>query len=189
LVAALLPVVLGAAGPAQIVDGPPERFSASAVHIPDIGPMQTGFIDIVLTRWSAEFERQRLLDTLFERGSSAFVDELREMPAVGYIRRPGFLGQPLRLAQVSVGEDGGRRITLLADRWIGMWETWYRPRSIDYPVTWIELDLDREGQGDGRMFIAARVTGSRQGNLMVLENFATQAVRLSNVRREKITTS
>ena len=59
------------------------------------------------------------------------------------------------------GEDGGRRIVLVTDRPISFWEAANQPRSIDYPFTLIELRLNRDGEGEGKMSIATKITGNR----------------------------
>ena len=87
------------------------------------------------------------------------------------------------------GEDGGRRIVLVTDRPISFWEAANQPRSIDYPFTLIELRLNRDGEGEGKMSIATKITGNRTFNLIELENYATQPVQLMAVRTSKPPTS
>jgi hypothetical protein len=45
--------------------------------------------------------------------------------------------------------DGGERIFLATDRYIGFWEATQRPRTVDYPFTYIELRLGPDGTGEG----------------------------------------
>jgi hypothetical protein len=83
--------------------------------------------------------------------------------------------------------DGGERVVLITDRRIGFWEAANQPRSIDYPFTVIELRLNRDGEGEGKMSIATKIMLDKKENMITLENYETSPVRLTNVRREKVT--
>ncbi|MGE3707232.1 MAG: hypothetical protein AB7I13_18325 [Vicinamibacterales bacterium] len=161
--------------------GSPERFRAFAVDMGEWGTTRSGTLDFVVTRWSTKAEQEAILGALDE-GQDAFVRALERTRRVGYIQAPSSVGWDLHYADVVEGEDGGRVVTLLTDRPIGVWESVNRPRSIEYPVTWIQLKLDKDGRGEGTMFEAARVSGSLKHRFMVLENFATQGIRLMNVQ-------
>jgi hypothetical protein len=159
----------------------PERFTAFAVSLGDINtPSGTSTVDINVTRWSSEAERQRLADTLVNKGPEALLDALQDTPRVGTIRTPDSLGYDLRYAHQEPAEDGGRRIVIGTDRPIGFWEASNRPRSIDYPFTVIEIAMPREGPGEGKLSIATKIT-ARRGTIF-LENYGTAPVQLREVR-------
>ena len=83
--------------------------------------------------------------------------------------------------------EGGERMVLITDRRIGFWEAANQPRSIDYPFTVIELRLNRDGEGEGKLSIATKIIHDKKENRITLENYETSPVRLTNVRREKVT--
>ena len=64
-----------------------------------------------------------------------------------------------------------------------------QPRSIEYPFTLIELRLNRDGEGEGKMSIATRISGNRELGLIELEDYALRPVRLMNVRSSLSPTS
>src|SRR5581483_3839689 len=175
---ALVPIVLV----------PAERFTAVAVNSGNPGPAWTSPVDIVVTHWSSEADQSELTGVLLARGEAALLEALRDRPSVGYIRTPNSLSYDLRFAREFPGDDGGRRIVLGTDWPIMFWEAWHRPRSIDYPFTIVELRLNREGQGEGKMSSAARITVDRAHNAIVLENYGLAPVQLMNVRTVAPTT-
>jgi len=62
------------------------------------------------------------------------------------------------------------------------WDAVNRPGSIDYPFTVIELRLNRDGEGEGKMSLATKIIADERTNLVTLENYDTQPVTLKNVK-------
>jgi hypothetical protein len=139
-------------------------------------------VDIRITRWSIPAETEQLLTTLKERGPEALLEAVRDAKSVGTIRTPGNLAYDLRYANEEMLGDGMRRIVLITDRPISMWEAVNRPRTIDYPFTLIELRLNSRGEGQGKLNLAARIAASRTGRTVQLENYDTQPIHLNDVR-------
>jgi len=54
--------------------------------------------------------------------------------------------------------DHGRKITLVFERWLQMFELRYGTRSEDYPFTYAELYIDDNGKGEGSLIPAAKFT-------------------------------
>ena len=174
-------IALSVGGSAQTM-GSPERFTAMAVNM-DNG--RTSSVDIVVNRWSTEAERERLMSTLLEKGPEKLLDVLQSAPRAGYFRTPESTGWDLHYARRTPLPDGGERVVLATDRRINFWEARNRPRSIDYPFTVIELHMNRDGEGEGKMSIATKITAEKESNTIVLENYGTQPVLLQSVKREK----
>ena len=72
---------------------------------------------------------------------------------------------------------------LAIDRPIGFLESANQPRSINYPFTIIEMQLNRTGEGEGRMSLATKVILDKKKNMITLENFELQPVLLTQIRR------
>ena len=144
--------------------GMSERFTAFAVNLGNFGPTQSGTVEIVVTRWSTDDEREMLIGALLNKGPDALLDERRETQRIGYIRTPNSIGYDFHFAQSIPAEDG-RRVILVTDRLISFWEAANQPRSIEYPFTLIELRLNRDGEGEGKMSIATKITGNRECGL------------------------
>jgi hypothetical protein len=140
-------------------------------------------VDLAITRWTPDAERDRLMQVFKEKGPNALLEALRDTRPVGFIKTPDSLAYDLHYARQMPGEDGGRRIVLLTDRPISFWEARNQPRSIDYPFTLIELQMDGKGEGVGKLSVATRIT--LNGNVLTLENFANQPVMLTTVRKQR----
>lgn len=162
----------------------PERFVANAVSIAYPGPTGAAIIQIDVTRWSTEAERDRLVNVLAQKGPEQLLDALRDLPRAGTIRTPGNLGYDLRYARKTPLEEGGEQIVIATDRPIGFWEAVNRPRTIDYPFTLIEIRLDNEGVGEGKLSLATKIVYDQRRGQIVLENYSSQPVMLTKVRRE-----
>lgn len=172
-------------GAAAQGNAPAERFVANAVNISEVGRTGATIVDIVVQRWSTEAERQRLVATLLDKGPDALLKALQDTRKVGYIRTPTSLGWDLRFAWQTPADEGGRRIVLATDRPISLWEAVNRPRTIDYPFTVVEIRLNRDGTGEGKISLLTRITGNKRTNTIELENYATQPVMLTEVKKAK----
>jgi hypothetical protein len=167
-------------------DGQPaaDRFIAFAVNMGTGRSGQAATVEIVVERWSTQAEADRLLVALKEQGPEEMLDVLRDIPRVGFIRTPGNLGYDLHYARRDATDEGGERIVIATDRPISFWEAANRPRTIDYPFTLIDMRLNREGQGEGKLSLATKITVDRTGKTIELENWGTQPVQLRSVRRD-----
>jgi len=189
LVAAAGLVILAAAAavaaPAQSVASIPlpVRFTALAVNM-NSGSSAT--VQIRVDNWTTDAERDRLLNVLMDNGPDKLLDALRKAPKVGLIRTATSLGYDLRYARAVPGEDGGLRVVVATDRRMSFWEVANQARSVNYPFTVVELHLDKDGQGEGKLSLATRITGDKENRLIVLENYAIQPVLLKSVKMEPV---
>jgi hypothetical protein len=164
--------------------GSPERYTANAINM---NRGAAGTIELVVNRWSTDAQRDKLMAVMLSKGPEKLLDALQDMPRMGYIRTPDRVGWDLHFARKTPAPDGGERVILVTDRRIGFWEAANRPRSIDYPFTVIELHLNRDGEGEGKMSVATKIIVDKDNNVITLENYDIQPVLLTNIRREKVT--
>lgn len=176
----MIPLYLAAAG-AQ-THGQPEHFSANAI---DLNSGRTGPIDISVTRWSTDAERTQLQQVLFKKGQDALLEALRDMRSVGRIYSPGSIGYDLRFAQQRSLPEGGREIILATDRPMSFREIINQPISAQYPFTWIQFTMKKDGTGEGKLAVAARIIGEEADQLIEVQDFAIHPVRLQNIRARK----
>jgi hypothetical protein len=165
-----------------------ESFTGFAINM-NSGP-STATVDFTIERWSTDGEREQLLSILTEekdsyRANEKMLKALQKMPKAGYIRTPNTLAWELRYARQSELEDGGRRIVLGTDRPIGFREARNQPRSMDYPFTILEIQLDKNDKGVGKILAGTRLYIDKKTNNLVLENFGQQPIRFNEIKKLK----
>jgi hypothetical protein len=158
-----------------------EEFIANAVNMSNIGNPGASQVEISVNRYTTDEARDRLMATFRENGASGLLKALQSEPPVGNIRAPGSLSYDLRYARQLPGEEGGRRIVLATDRPIGFAEAANNSRTMDYPFTLVELRLDKDGHGEGKLSVATKLTLNE--NVLVIEDYADQPVMLTDVRK------
>jgi len=161
----------------------PERFRAVATNLSGGPGSRATTVEIKLDRMSTDGERDRLLAALRQKGQRALLTALRKAPTAGTIRTPDSLAYDLHYARSQPWGDGGQQILIATDRPIAFWEASHSARSLDYPFTVIEIHVDANGRGEGRMSVATKII--QAGREIVLENYNAQPVLLTSVTLEE----
>jgi hypothetical protein len=169
-----------------------EEFTAFAINTNSrpTGPNRptTASLSIRIERWSTDEERETLAaivkeETDLRRMNDALLSALQRMPRVGTIRDANSLAWDLRYARQAPLDGGGRQIVLGTDRPIPFWEARDQPRSFDYRFTVLEMRLDKENRGEGKLLADTRLVIDRRTNDLVLEHYDIQPVRLNQIRQ------
>lgn len=183
IAAGILVLGLAATGLA-LQDRTPLTLLAFAVNLnADRPAAHSNLVEIKINRWSGDQERSGLVAALRNGGETAALSALQKTRPVGIIRTPDSVGFDLHYAHEVPTPDGGRNVYIATDRPIRFWETINDTRSTHYPFTLIELHLDKNGNGEGRLTIATKAT--LNGDRIELENYSTQPVMLEKVHIEK----
>ena len=169
----------------------PLRLTTWAVSMGTVATGKNAVIDINITRWSTAQEREALIKSFVEDGQSGLLRALERTKGVGRFRIPGWtgpdpqgfvLGWDLHYAWNTPGEDGGQRVFIATPRRISFAEARNQPRTIDYPFTLIEIRLDKNGEGVGKAAVATKISVDKKKNVLELENYSSEPVRLQNVK-------
>jgi hypothetical protein len=185
-----LAIVLSPAIQAQ-TKGDQLEITAFAVNMSNIATGANAVVDIRINQWSTDEERERLIATMLEKGQDQLLRELTRTPIKGRFRIPGIqgpdphqlrLGHDLHYAWQTPLPDGGRRIVIATDRYIGFREAANQPRTTDYPFTLIEIRVNKEGKGEGKMAVATKISFDKKKKQIELENYSTEPVRLNNLQ-------
>jgi hypothetical protein len=173
-----------AAGVAAQTNMPAVRYTATAINTDPSVRLTATTVDLTVTRWSTDAEREKLLSLVTESGQDKLLKALQAMPKVGTIKTPDSLSYDLHYARRTPGDDGGERIVLTTDRIISFWEAANMSRTMDYPFMVIELRLNTGGQGEGKITVATKIFSDPKTKQIVLENYGSQPVRLTKVTRQ-----
>jgi hypothetical protein len=180
-----------AAAPAYAQEFGKLQIAAFAVNMSNIGGGGATTVEITVDRWSTEAEREGILATMVEmKNQDALVKALQKSSVKGRFRIPGLvgpdphqlrLGHDIRYAWQSPLPDGGTRIVLGTDRYIGFQEARSQPRTMDYPFTLIEIRVNKAGEGEGKMAVATMIDYDKDKKQLILENYSSEPLRLSKV--------
>jgi hypothetical protein len=169
------------------------HFTAFAVNLSNVATGATLLLEIDVNSWTTDAERARLVETATakEHNQDALLKVLRDLPKRGRMWAPQWqgpdplnarLGWDLRYAHQTPTDEGGRRVVLATDRYVGFWEARNQPRTIDYPFTLLQIEVDKDGRGQGKMSVATRIRFDETKRVLELENYASEPVRLNDVK-------
>ena len=203
VVAAIAALIVGASAqdkPAQdqpTANAPFEEFTAVAINT-NTGrgtasqprPATTTRLTIRIERWSTNEEQEQLLGIVKKGGDVNSMNQellraMQRLPRVGFIRTPQTTAWDLRFARQTPLDEGGRRLVIGTDRRMPFWEVRNRPRSFDYPFTILQMQLDKNNQGEGKLLADTRIMIDPRTGDLVMEHFDIQPVRLNQIRRQR----
>jgi hypothetical protein len=138
-------------------------------------------VEIVVTRWSSDIEHRMLETALREQGPVAFLDRLANFAPVGSIDVIDGRVITVRYAWEAFDRDGGRRIFLATDEPISLSSLRWRLAEGE-PRTFLELRVDRFGDGEGKLSEARRLSVDESRNLIELRDYASRPLYLLAVR-------
>lgn len=162
-----------------------EVYTGTVVYFPDIRSPRTSTVSrtftLTLDSQTAPNEMSQFDSRLREGGQDGLMKMISNSKH-GSLQIGGNVGHDIGFVQVTpAGEEGGRKYTIILERWINFAEARRGTRSLDYPFTYIELYIDDRGKGDGMMFSAAKIRF--KDNNVEVENFATYPAKLMGVTR------
>ena len=124
---------------------------------------------------------ERAIAVLAEGGQDRLLSEIHDNN-LGRFSIGGQVGREVNFVVEDTMSNGERKIMILFERWLNLYEVRYGARSTDYPFSYVELIVDRNGHGQGTFIPAARVRFNKKNEVEV-ENFGIYPARLSGVRR------
>ena len=167
------------------------EISAFAINMSNIATGANAVVQITINEWSTPEEREMLITTMIEKKPDDLLKALQKCSKKGFFRIPTArqpdphhlsLGIDIRYAWQTPLPDGGRRIVLATDRYIGFQEARNQPRSIDYPFTLMEIRVDKDGKGQGKCAVATKIDFDKDKKVVQIENYGSEPVRLNEVR-------
>lgn len=171
-----------------------EQFVARAVSAS--GPEDAGRIDIYIQRWSTDKELDSLRGTLTESAPGKLLPVLQSLQRrAGVLLMPGVQGLGARsrlrtprnlLFAREVVTPTGRRVIAASDEHLGLGESRRDARRSIEEFNLLDIRFGPDGTGVGKLATATDVDYSPVTKSLEVKNYATQAVRLIDVRSEKL---
>lgn len=168
-------------------------FNALAVNM---GGGPTGAstnLQITVTKWSSEGQRNALLGILKEKGHKDFLGALHEMGQAGHARALGvaagranpFPSTPFQAAYQFVRGDE-REVVMVAERPISASEARSASMSLDYDTTVIIMKFpagDENANGTGLLYRALKIQYDTENEKLAVEQMGREPVRLTQITK------
>lgn len=177
--ALVMAAALGTAIAAGAVAEHPDQFTGNMVNTLGVRFNQPFILSV--DHYADDADVQRLTGTLAAKGQYSLRDELWRQHSAGYLRVGGRLGYPVA-AVLSQETANGRTLHVVLNRPLSLREVQYFSRSSRYPFTVLELNVDKNGKGDGRLLGAAKM--QMHGDTLEFESLGIQPIRLLAVRAD-----
>lgn len=160
----------------------PETFKGRAVDTQGQHIKSSVHFTLHVTEYATNEEIAKHAQTLIEKGSRGLEKVLWKLDR-GWVKIDTSLGHVVGVARSFDTEDGGRVIRVVTDRPIQLYEVRRGLRSVDYPFGVIELTLDADGKGEGRLIAAAKLEFTEEGGLEI-EQLGTRPFRLMKMKKQ-----
>ena len=118
--------------------------------------------------------------------TAALTQAIGRAPTIGYLWTSDVTGYAIKYAYRAPLPDGGERVILASDRRLGTHSAAWQPTSsnlTDYEFTVIEIRFTAKGVGEGKTSLTTKVIVDNEAKTVALENYATAAPILRNVKR------
>lgn len=161
-------------------EGGTERITGTFVSMSGRTSGRTRQFTVTVNRYTPPNQVRELNEALASGGQDQLLKAMSKMDA-GRVQIGTGVGVRANAVIVDPWSDGGRRLTVLYERWLQIAELRYGTRSQDYPIGYAEIYLDRNGRGEGTLIPAARVR-LKGGNTWEVEDFGTFPARLLALR-------
>lgn len=184
-------VLLAPAAPrAQTAPPPaPEQYTGTTVNMASGNGNK---VVIQIFKWSPDADRDAIVAAVGGAGGDQQnrVKSVQDTATVGYVWTEGSLGYSLKYSHRQTLHDGGEQIVAMTDRPLGSWDRtgpWKGAKETEaaaLPFTVIELHLNGEGDGQGKMSLSSAVATDPQSKTINLEHYQTAPVLLRDVKHK-----
>lgn len=155
-----------------------EEYSATAIVTSGRASMVQ--FDIRIESFTPDEEVVKLAEILKSQGPDALAKAIDKTQR-GRIAPVARIGNDINIAR-SFQTEKGRVLRLVSNRPLGFLELRRGGRSTDYEFSVMEIIFNEKGEGQGVALAAAKIKFNKDNQLEV-ENYGTDPIRITNVRR------
>jgi hypothetical protein len=161
-----------------------QRFVATTAEMIRPGRPASASVDIMVTSWTSVQNHRLLMRTLLEKGPNAFADLLCNYSSYGSFGVRASPDVTIRYAWQAVDRDKSTRIYLATDAPISLAPRWWVDRvPAAEPLTFVELRLDQDGKGEGKLASVRQLSSDEGRDVIELRDYNQLPVRLMRVER------
>jgi len=178
-IAMLLPAAYG-----QEENRKPEAYDAVAMGVGGSMGGKTVSFQFKIDQFTPDEQVDGLAALLKKDGQSALRGALEKLD-VGRIRPDTGVGNDIAVARKR--KDGANTvITIVTARIMNFGELYRSGRSVDYPFGYLQVKLNAEGKGSGKIFPAASIRFNKKKGHFEIESYGnSEYIRAVNVRPQK----
>ena len=159
-----------------------ERFSGNIIDAGGAVPRRSStYFRLEIEQYTSEEEAVELIEVLAKEGPDGLRKALEKLDR-GWISIGPRTGYPIAFAR-SFDTPEGRIVRIATDRPVSFIEARSMLRTMGYPFGIIELQLDQDGKGEGRLIAAAEIKFNKEGRLEI-ESFGLEPFRILRARVE-----
>jgi hypothetical protein len=161
-----------------------ESFTATATVKTAGGAEATAPITITIDRKMPKAEADKLVAAFKSGGAAGLRKALTGVPPTGFVQLAAGAPTPARIT-IELPTDKGRLITIVTDKpllFLGAGVPGAKPKA-GYDFAVVDIEVDDSGAGSGSVAPAAKVT--LNGSVFVVEDYASEFVRLAGVKKVK----
>jgi hypothetical protein len=165
-------LLISSHGAAQDKEEKPKRETFQAQAMGQSSQAGQNFnVTVNIAQYSTPEERQNLVEAFEKAGSKGLFNALEKMPAKGRIAVTGTLGYDISFVR-EIPTAEGRKIRILTNRPIRFGEAWVGGRTMDYNLSYLELELVADkGKSTGVLLPACQFKIDKKTNEVVVENY------------------
>jgi hypothetical protein len=181
-------VTIGALGislPATPRNEPIEHLTAKSALMTSAARLTLRPVDIAISQWSTYDSHLALSEALFEKGPAAFMSLLCSLGPVGTITVMDAPPVAIRYAWFIEERSGRRRIYLGTDEPVSLAGAFFRRLPEAESLTFIELRINPNGVGEGKLSDAASLSVDESRNVIELRDYDRRPLHLLRVRSDR----
>ena len=166
-------------GLSQMAKAQEEAYTAMVTTNRDTGAKQIQF-NFRITKWATQDEIKQLGAVLKDKGQDALLEEMKKLDS-GRINEKGETGNQIAIAEK--WQDGNDAvITMIAARRMTMFETKNRGASTKYPFGFLQVKVNANGEGTGKLVAAAAIKYDQKKGTYRLDPYGNGASPVTNVK-------
>jgi hypothetical protein len=162
-----------------------EHFTAKSALMASSARLTLRPVDIAIWQWSTYDSHLALSDTLLEKGPAAFMSLLCDLESVGTITVMDAPPVAIRYAWFIEERNGSRRVYLGTEEPVPLAGAFFRHLPDAESLTFIELRINPNGVGDGKLSDAASLSVDESRNVIELRDYDRRPLHLLMVRSDR----